>query len=279
MTGDDLNDQSRWDAAGLKRIGELASDPGRFLVSESPHAHKVFHADLMSALGSLSGREILEVGCGRGEFSVHLTKEGATVTGVDIGENLVRAARLLAEVNGADCSFVRASATDLPFEERAFDRVVGVGVLHHLSKGDVAQALRETHRVLRPDGTALFCEPIENSRAFEFIQDLIPAGRAGEAGYRPSVLQRRAWAEYQGKRDERALTDRELREAGSGFRSVTIIRHYGFLSRLWRVLGRRARAPLEALDAALLGRFPPLRYLARIVLVEYAAQTERRRRA
>ena len=52
---------------------------------------------------------------------------------------------------------------------------------------------------------------------------------------------------------------------------MIIVRHYGLLSRLWRVLGQRTRAPLEKLDAALLGRFPRLRYLARIVLVEYAA--------
>lgn len=146
VTGDNLHDQSRWDSAGVKRIAELARDPARFLVSESPHARKVFRADLMSALGPLSGRMILEVGCGRGEFSVHLATEGATMTRINIGENLVRAGRLLAEINDVECSFVRASATELPFHEASFDAVVGVGVLHHLSNDDLAAALRETHR-------------------------------------------------------------------------------------------------------------------------------------
>jgi SAM-dependent methyltransferase len=273
-SGDGLRDQSRWDAAGAKRIEELTSDPGRFLVDESPHARKVFHADLMASLGSLSRLEILELGCGRGELAVYLATQGATVTGIDIGETLIRAARLLAEINDVDCSFVRASATELPFEERTFDRVVGVAVLHHLSKEDLAQALRETQRVLKPSGTALFCEPIENSRVFDFIQSLVPAGRPGDADYRPSILRRRAWAEYRRGQDQRALTVRELREVGARFRDVTIIRHYGILSRLWRLLGRRSRAPLEAVDAVLLRRLPPLRYLARSVLIEYAVAPE-----
>jgi SAM-dependent methyltransferase len=245
-------------------------------MSRSPHAHKVFHDDLMAGLGSLAGLEILEIGCGRGDFSVYLQTQGAVVTGIDVSENSLEAARVLAEINGVDCSFVSASATDLPFDGASFDRVVGVAVLHHLPrKEDLVQTLRETHRVLRPDGSALFGEPIENSRVFEFIQNLIPRGGGDKGDYRPSILQRRAWAEYRRRSDERSLTERELVEAGSVFRAVTIIRHYGLLARLWRLLGRRWRGRLEAFDAVLLRRLPPLRYLARGVLVQYGMRSLR----
>jgi SAM-dependent methyltransferase len=272
---DDLSDQRRWDEKGTRRLEELAADPGRFLVSQSPHAHKVFRADLMARLGSLSGLEILEIGSGRGEFSVYLGRQGASVTGIDVGPNLVEASRVLAEINGVECRFVHSSATELPFDAESFDRVVGVAVLHHLSREDLVRAVRETHRVLRPGGTALFCEPIENSRLFDFLQNLVPVGGRGKGDYRPSILQRRAWAEHQRVFDERPLSERELVDAGGSFESVAIIRHYGLLSRLWRLLGRRSRRRLEALDPVLLRAFPPLRYLARTVLVEYRVTRER----
>jgi SAM-dependent methyltransferase len=232
----------------------------------------------MARLGPVSQLEILEIGSGRGDFSVYLSKEGAVVTGVDVGENLIRASRLLAEVNKVDCRFVRASVVELPFDAGSFDCVVGVGVLHHLSQKHLERAVREAHRVLRSDGRALFYGPIENSRVFDFVQNLIPVGGAGKDRYRPSILQRRAWTEYQRQRDDRPLTDQELIEAGGTFGNVAIIGRYSLLSRLWRVLGRRWRAPLEEFDAALLRAFPPLGYFAGAVLVEYAMTPPRQRR-
>jgi 2-polyprenyl-3-methyl-5-hydroxy-6-metoxy-1,4-benzoquinol methylase len=271
-------DRGSWDERGARRLEELSADPGRFFVSRSPHAHKVFHGDLMTNLVWLAGLEILEIGCGRGDFSVYLQTQGARVTGIDVSENSLQAARKLAEINGVDCRFVSASATDLPFDDASFDRVVGIAVLHHLpKKEDVVQTLHETRRVLRPDGSALFCEPIENSRAFDFIQNLIPRGGGDKGDYRPSILRRRAWAEYRRRSDERSLSERELVEAGSVFPAVTIIRHYGLLARLWRLLGRRSRRPLEAFDGVLLRALPPLRYLSRIVLVQYGSLREAER--
>jgi ubiquinone/menaquinone biosynthesis C-methylase UbiE len=260
-----------WDDYAERDLATLAVDPGRFVVSRSPHAHKVFHRDLMAGLGSLPGKEILEIGCGRGAFSVYLAKQGAFVTGIDISSSSVEAARRVAEINGVDCRFVCASATDLPLEADSFDRVVGFAVLHHLpTREDVVDTLRETHRVLRPQGSALFCEPIENSRTFDFIQNLIPRGGGDRGDYRPSILQRRAWGEYLRDSDERRLTERELFEAGSSFRTAEVVRHYGLLDRLWRILGRRWQTRLEAVDAVLLRVAPPLRYLSRDVLIEYS---------
>ncbi|HEV2712188.1 MAG TPA: class I SAM-dependent methyltransferase [Gaiellaceae bacterium] len=267
--------KNRWDEHATRDLERLAADRDRFVLSRSPHAHKVFHDDLMARLGSLPERAILEIGCGRGKFSVFVAKQGAVVKAVDISEKSIEAARLVAEVNDVECTFVHASATALPFDDDRFDRVVGIAVLHHLPQpSDVANTLREAHRVLRPDGRALFVEPIENSRIFDFIQNLIPRGGGDRGDYRPSILQRRAWAQYRRESDERRLTERELVDAGSIFGTVAIVGHYGLLARLWRILGRRWRTRLETLDAVLLRTIPPLRYLARDVLVEYRMNLE-----
>jgi 2-polyprenyl-3-methyl-5-hydroxy-6-metoxy-1,4-benzoquinol methylase len=268
-SSEQLRDQTRWDREGQRFSEELAADPDCFCGAKTLHAEMPWYADLMRCVGPLPNTSILEIGCGRGEFAVHVAKQGAVVTAIDVGEHLIDAARLLASINGVECDFVQASATDLPFDDAQFDIVIGLGVLHHMSAEDVLKALRQTHRVLKPGGRAYFGEPIENSRTFDFIQNFIPAGQKGDSDYRPSILQRREWARYERDCDQRVLTDRELLSVGNHFRRVTVVRHYGFFVRLWRLLGRRSRKPLQRLDAVVLRVFPPLRYVSRNVLVEY----------
>jgi len=52
---------------------------------------------------------------------------------------------------------LRADCLALPFQDDAFDNVVGVDILHHLFDPDTA--LREIARVTRPGGRAVFVEP------------------------------------------------------------------------------------------------------------------------
>lgn len=86
-----------------------------------------------------------------------------TVRGVDI------AASMLAMANGR-CDampwveFEEASATDLPFEDGAFDAVVAVQVLEYVD--DFETALAEIYRVLRPGGRALVIDSDMGSLLF-----------------------------------------------------------------------------------------------------------------
>jgi 2-polyprenyl-3-methyl-5-hydroxy-6-metoxy-1,4-benzoquinol methylase len=268
-SNEQLRDQTRWDRQGQRFSEELAADPGCFYGAQTLHAEMPWYPDLMRCVGPLPDTSILEIGCGRGEFAVHVAKQRAVVTAIDVGEHLIDAARQLAKINGVECDFVQTSATAPPFNDAQFDIVIGLGVLHHMSEEDVLKTMRQMHRVLKPGGRAYFLEPIENSRTFDFIQSFLPAGKKGDSDYRPSILQRREWAQYEQDRDERVLTDRELLSAGNNFRRATIVRHYGFFVRFWRLLGTGSRKPLQRLDAVVLQVFPPLRYLSRTVLVEY----------
>ena len=46
----------------------------------------------------------------------------------------------------------------LPFPDRSFDRVLASLMLHHLDRATKLAALREMHRVLRPDGRLLILD-------------------------------------------------------------------------------------------------------------------------
>jgi SAM-dependent methyltransferase len=262
-------EQQRWDRYGADRLAALAADPERFVVTAPPYARMPFVQGLVGALGSVDGKQILELGCGFGTLSVFLAKQGARVTGVDIGARLVEAADKLAELNGIDAQFARVDIKSLPFASESFDVVVGLAVLHHLSERDLASALAETHRVLRRDGTAMFTEPVEDSRTFDFVQNLVPAGKPGDPHYRPSRLNRRAWARHIAADDQRSLTTRELRRGGDAPWSSVSFAPYGLTSRLERVLPQRIRSSLWALDRVLLERIPPLRRFCRTVLARY----------
>lgn len=260
--------QKRWDGYGLDRLRELRERPGDFMVGEDFLETKPGRPEFLKNLGHVHGKKILELGCGRGELSVFLAKKGADVTGVDIGPHLVEASRLLAGVNGARCEFREGDMTMLPFGDGGFDMVVGRSVLHHLSIPDMRRALEETHRVLKDGGSAVFHEPVENSRAFDFIQNIIPAGRPGERYYRPSVLNRKAWRAYKERADNRVLTNTELLASGRVFSDVTI-EPVGFLVRLERVFGAGRRNALLKVDACLFKAVPGLERLCQTVVVKF----------
>jgi 2-polyprenyl-3-methyl-5-hydroxy-6-metoxy-1,4-benzoquinol methylase len=268
-TAEQSKDQARWDEYGHERIAQLRQAPDKFIINDFPRTHhKQAYGDIIKSVGPLSAKKMLELGCGRGDLSVFLAKQGAQVTGVDVGEHLIAAARLLAEINDVRCEFQAANITDIPFDDNTYDVVLGIAILHHLSPPDLRKALQETHRVLKEDGAAFFVETVEDSKVFDFIQNIFPRQKKGSRWYRPSILQRKAWREYVKLMDDRALTSRELLTAGQRFRTVKK-RSYGFLIRLQGLIGRRFAGSLMATDRILLRAFPPLRRLCQTVLVEY----------
>jgi SAM-dependent methyltransferase len=262
-------EQDRWDEYGARQLAALESDPERFVVTDPPDADMPFVKGLVAALGPVAGKRVVEVGCGRGELSVYLAKQGAVVTGVDIGPNLIAAADRLADINGVQVEFRRVDIKALPFPSASADIVVGLAVLHHLSEGDLEATLSEAHRVLRADGIAVIAEPVENSRSFDFVQNLVPAGKPSDPDYRPSWLRRRAWARYVAGEDQRSLTTKELRRGGDApWRSVHVSPH-GLVSRLERVLPARLRSALWSFDELVLRWLPPVRRFCRTVVVQY----------
>jgi ubiquinone/menaquinone biosynthesis C-methylase UbiE len=224
--------------------------------------------DFMEIVGNVKGKKLLELGCGAGKLTVFLSKLGANVTAIDIGFDLVYASHTLAKVNHADCQFQQATIKHLPFHANTFDIVIGLAVLHHLSEDEVTDVVEEAYRVLKDDGVAVFYETIENSKTFDYLQKLLPAGKRTSQYYRPSMLQRKAWRTYLASLDEREMMTKEFIEAGKKFRDMKI-HPYGFLIRLERLIGKRYNSVLTCIDRMLFATFPRLQNLCRFVLVEY----------
>jgi 2-polyprenyl-3-methyl-5-hydroxy-6-metoxy-1,4-benzoquinol methylase len=261
-------DQTRWnDVIGRENLALIESEPERFVVDAA--GFNSWSNKLLDLLGDVSGKRILEFGSGRGEFSVELARRGASVTGLEIGPELVKLAGRVAEVNGvSDCFFRQGSITALPFADQEFDAVVGNAILHHLPTQGVVAAVSEAHRTLADGGTAFFVEPFENSRLFDFAQNLVPVGSPDDPlSYRPSWLQRSAWRHYLDNAEDRTLSDAEMRRAAAPFSAVKFDYH-GCLARLNRVVpGEFAHRTFAAMDTYLTHERSPVRRFGQVGLV------------
>jgi len=107
--------------------------------------------ELLDSFGKLEGKNILEVGCGKGRFTNAVSQRKAFCFGVDVSESLLKVART--KNNG---TFLKASATNLPFEANTFDGVFAVEVVEHLP--DLRAFLREAVRVLKQDGALVIID-------------------------------------------------------------------------------------------------------------------------
>jgi 2-polyprenyl-3-methyl-5-hydroxy-6-metoxy-1,4-benzoquinol methylase len=216
-----MRDQSRYNEYGTNRLRALQI--GRITVQEGYEWRPLIHADILRALGpTLCGKHVLELGCGAGEFSVFCAKQGAIVTGVDIGLDLIAAAREWARINCVSCEFRQANIVHLPFRSNRYHIVIGLAVLHHLSEEDVPLAVAEAHRVLRNGGRAVFFEPVQNSILMKYVRNTLPQRMSSKYGHydKPSIWQRKKWKQYVASLDDRYLTFDELIKATSSFSTV-----------------------------------------------------------
>ncbi len=99
------------------------------------------------------GMRVLDVGCGRGEILIHCVELGAEVHGLDYAPVALKLAEeALAKAGVEEANLSLADAKHLPYASGHFDRVLMFDVVEHLHPWELHQAMREVHRVLKPDG-------------------------------------------------------------------------------------------------------------------------------
>jgi demethylmenaquinone methyltransferase/2-methoxy-6-polyprenyl-1,4-benzoquinol methylase len=111
----------------------------------------------VGALGLPPGSRLLDVACGTGDLTRLAQRRGFRVVGADLSAGMLRANHTGAPLLQADCS-------RLPFPDGAFDGLVCGYALRNFS--DLAGALAETARVLRPGGRVAILEVDAPKSAF-----------------------------------------------------------------------------------------------------------------
>jgi len=145
--------------------------------------------------GNVTGKEVLDVGCGSGVYSVDFARRGARrVVGVDFSDNMLRLARQEAEQHRvADrCEFIRADFLEVELEDK-FDISIAMGVFDYvpdqvsflrkmaaLTAGKVIVAF-PSHSLLREPARRLRYKLVGKGDIFLYSQDDVEL-IAAEAG-------------------------------------------------------------------------------------------------
>lgn len=101
-------------------------------------------------LAARPGERILDVATGTGWTARNVARTGARVTGIDIADGLLDAARALSAHVQPSIDFMRGDAEALPYEDGAFDGVISTFGVMFAANQD--QAAKELARVCRPGG-------------------------------------------------------------------------------------------------------------------------------
>ena len=166
-----LRDEAQFaDREYSRHAATLGAQDNMFQKYAAPTAMWDWRQFAAHLLGDISGKKLLDYGCGMGEESTYFAKLGADVTAFDISEVGVRLTNARAAHNGVGdrvhARLLRAEDTHV-FADASFDIVHGLGILHHV---DLARAMSEVKRLLVPGGTAIFLEPMGNSPTVEAIK-------------------------------------------------------------------------------------------------------------
>lgn len=115
--------------------------------------HHRFISDpaLFDLVGKISGKKILDAGCGEGFISRELTRRGAKVVGADLSKKLLKLAQNEEIENSLGIVYYHTSLEDLShFPSEEFDMVIANLVLHDLET--LEETISEFNRVLKRNG-------------------------------------------------------------------------------------------------------------------------------
>ena len=171
------------DPLELEKFSQLAHrwwDP----TSEFKPLHDInpLRLDYIDRIARLSGKNVLDVGCGGGILSESMAERGARVTGIDLAEKPIKVAQLHLRESGREVEYRMISAESLAKETpQAFDIVTCMELLEHVP--DPAQTVRACASLLKPGGIAFFATINRNPKSYlfavvgaEYILNLLPRG-------------------------------------------------------------------------------------------------------
>lgn len=113
--------------------------------------------------------KILDLGCGAGRTTFGLYDMCYTdIVGLDLSEEMISAAKKIANDRNVEISFVAGNACDLPFDTSSFDAVIFSfnGIMTIPTREMRRRAFDEIHRVLKPGGIFVFTTHDMNNPQF-----------------------------------------------------------------------------------------------------------------
>jgi len=184
------------DPAELQRFSDIAHrwwDPQGAM--RPLHELNPLRLDWIDRLAALSGKGVLDVGCGGGVLAEAMARRGAQVSGIDLAAKLLKVAELHALESGVIVDYRHGTAEDLAQKEAGrYDVVTCMEMLEHVP--DPASVVRACAALVRPGGWVFFSTINRNPKSFlfaivgaEYVLGLLPRGTHEYAKFiKPSEL-------------------------------------------------------------------------------------------
>lgn len=137
---------------------------------------------ILERAGGVFGKTVLDVGCGGGILTESLCREGARVTGLDMGSEPLSVARLHALESGVAIDYIQQTVEEHAIANpQRYDVVTCMEMLEHVP--DPASIVRACAHLVKPGGDVFFSTLNRNPKAWlmaivgaEYLLRLVPRG-------------------------------------------------------------------------------------------------------
>lgn len=154
------NKAEYWNAKAAELEGDAVSMwPNNHL---NAHYHREQMAFLDRTLSDITGKKILDVGCGTGRVTRYLAQRGALVQGIDFAENVISIAKKATPVGNP--TYRVQSIFDIE-DENSFDLIVSWGsvAVACAKREELLDVMTRFCRTLKPGGKIVLLEPIHST--------------------------------------------------------------------------------------------------------------------
>jgi len=171
------------DPAEIARFSELAHhwwDPA----SDFKPLHDInpLRLDYIDRCAGLSGKTVLDVGCGGGILAESMAQRGAQVTGIDLSDKALKVAQLHVLESGVALDYRHTSAEDFARERpQHYDIVTCMELLEHVP--DPASTVRACATLAKAGGHVFFSTINRNLKSYlfavvgaEYVLRMLPRG-------------------------------------------------------------------------------------------------------
>ncbi len=153
---------------------QRSSDFGRQSLAELQNQKlQLWTREINSVIGTKKKLQVLDIGTGSGYMALLLASQGHSVTGIDLCDSMIAAAKQLKMQLQLEAEFLTADAETLPFEDNSFDLLITRNLTWTLP--NLQQAYAEWFRVLKPQGILLNFDADFGQRDFTCSQQKKPS--------------------------------------------------------------------------------------------------------
>ncbi|EAR60811.1 bifunctional 2-polyprenyl-6-hydroxyphenol methylase/3-demethylubiquinol 3-O-methyltransferase UbiG [Neptuniibacter caesariensis] len=183
MTQSENTSKQNIDPEEIAKFEELASKWWDRNSEFKPlHDINPLRVGFIDKIASLSGKRVLDVGCGGGILSESMAQRGAEVTGIDMGAAPLKVAKLHGLESGVNVTYKQITVEELAAEEpESYDVVTCMEMLEHVP--DPSSIVAACARLCKPGGQAFFSTLNRNPKSYLFailgaekVLKLVPEG-------------------------------------------------------------------------------------------------------